>query len=296
MNKRLQRLAVLKGGLSAEREVSLESGAAVSAGLREAGYVVSEIDVISPEFTIPASAEAVFIALHGTFGEDGRAQAQLEALGIPYAGSGVEASRVSFDKILTEQCLHAAKIPVPESETLRAGQTHTFPFPLVLKPARQGSSVGCHLVLEETDWKAAFADALQYGETVLVQRFIPGREFTVGIVDLLALPVVEIVIDQGWYDYTAKYKTNTTHYIVPAILDADRVASMQHLAIKTFEALGAHGFGRIDFRMNPDGKLFVLELNTIPGFTAHSLLPKAAAAAGIEFSTLCDRIVQTISI
>ena len=294
MSKQFQNVAVLKGGFSAEREVSLESGAAIAVGLREAGYTVSEIDVISPEFTIPVGVEAVFIALHGTFGEDGGAQTRLKNLGMPYTGSGVKASRISFDKILTEQCLRTAGVQVPESEILYDGQTHTLPLPLVLKPSRQGSSIGCHLVFQEANWKAAFADALQYDEKVLVQRFILGREFTVGIVDSLALPVVEIVMDQGWYDYTAKYKTQTTHYVVPAILEKDRVASMQHLAMKTFEALGAHGFGRIDFRMNLKGQLFVLELNTIPGFTTHSLLPKAAAAAGIEFSALCDRIIQTI--
>jgi len=306
MKTRLDYIAVLKGGFSAEREVSLQSGAAVAAGLRKAGYAVTEIDVSSPDFMIPEGIESVFIALHGTFGEDGGAQARLEKLGIPYAGAGVEASRISFDKILTETRLRALGIPVPESEVLRRGEEPTLALPLAVKPPRQGSSVGCHLVFEETDWSPAFEDALQYDQEILVQRFIPGREFTVGIVEFPSheaseirrevLPIVEIVTSDGWYDYTAKYEVDTTHYVVPANLEPEKGAEMQALALKTFVALDCRGFGRVDFRMDPEGKLFVLELNTIPGFTTHSLLPKAAFAAGIDFPSLCDRIIRTASL
>jgi len=292
----MKNIAVLKGGFSAEREVSLQSGAAVAAGLREAGYTVTEIDVSAPDFIVPEGVEAVFIALHGTFGEDGGAQARLETLKIPYAGAGVEASRIAFDKCLTEAVLRGADIPVPQSEVLRREENHTLALPLAVKPPRQGSSVGCHLVFEETKWKEAFADALQYGPEVLVQQFIPGREFTVGVVDGTVLPVVEIVTAEGWYDYTAKYEVDTTRYVVPAELEAEKVAEIQAMALKTFDALDCRGFGRVDFRMTPDGELFVLELNTIPGFTTHSLLPKAAAAAGIDFPSLCDRIMQTASL
>lgn len=292
----MKNIAVLKGGFSAEREVSLQSGRAVAAGLREAGYTVTEIDVASPEFNIPEEVEAVFIALHGTFGEDGGAQARLEKLGIPYAGAGVDASRVAFDKCLTETRLREVGVPVPESEVLRRGDQRTLSLPLAVKPPRQGSSVGCHLVFEEADWEAAITDALQYDQEILVQQFIPGREFTVGIVDGVVLPVVEIVTSEGWYDYTAKYEVDTTRYVVPAELDGKKVAEMQALALKTFEALHCRGFGRVDFRMTPEGELFVLELNTIPGFTTHSLLPKAAAAAGIDFPSLCDRIMRTASL
>ena len=296
MNKPFQNVAVLKGGFSAEREVSLESGAAIAANLRKAGYTVTEIDVTSPDFTVPAGIEAVFIALHGTFGEDGGAQARLTELGIPYVGADAEASRRSFDKLLTEICLRDAGVPVPESETLRRGDKRTLPLPVAVKPPRQGSSVGCSLVFKESDWEPAMADALKYDEEILVQRFIPGREFTVGVVDGQVLPIVEIVTAAGWYDYTAKYKVDTTRYVIPAELDASTAAQMQKIAMETFEALGARGFGRVDFRMTPEGEQFVLELNTIPGFTSHSLLPKAAAAAGIEFSALCDRIIKTASL
>jgi len=296
MKKPFKNVAVLKGGFSAEREVSLESGAAIANGLRKAGYAVTEIDVISPDFTVPAGIEAVFIALHGTFGEDGGAQTRLTELGLPYVGADVEASRRSFDKLLTEICLRKAGVLVPESETLRHGDQRTLALPVAVKPPRQGSSVGCSLVFQEEEWLPAMEDALKYDDEILIQRFIPGREFTVGIVDGEVLPIVEIVTADGWYDYTAKYKVDTTRYVIPAELDAETAARMQASTRKTFDALGARGFGRVDFRMTPEGELFVLELNTIPGFTSHSLLPKAAAAAGIEFSALCDRIMKTASL
>lgn len=296
MKKPFKNVAVLKGGFSAEREVSLESGAAIANGLRKAGYAVTEIDVTSPDFKVPAGIDAVFIALHGTFGEDGGAQTRLTELGVPYVGADAAASRRSFDKLLTEICLRKAGVPVPESETLRRGDQRTLSLPVAVKPPRQGSSVGCSLVFNEADWAPAMEDALKYDDEILIQRFIPGREFTVGIVDGEVLPIVEIVTAAGWYDYTAKYKVDTTRYVIPAELDAGTAARMQAATLKTFIALGARGFGRVDFRMTPEGELFVLELNTIPGFTSHSLLPKAAAAAGIEFSVLCDRIMKTASL
>jgi D-alanine-D-alanine ligase len=238
----------------------------------------------------------VFIALHGTFGEDGGAQTRLTELGIPYVGADAEASRRSFDKLLTEICLREAGVPVPESETLRRGDKRTLPLPVAVKPPRQGSSVGCSLVFAEPGWEPALEEALKYDDEILVQRFIPGREFTVGIVDGEVLPIVEIVTAGGWYDYTAKYKVDTTRYVIPAVLDAATTARMQAATLKTFNALGGRSFGRVDFRMTPEGDLFVLELNTIPGFTSHSLLPKAAAVAGIEFPALCDRIMKTASL
>lgn len=296
MQNKFQHVAVLKGGFSAEREVSLESGSAIAGGLRSAGYTVTEIDVTSPDFAVPSGIEAVFIALHGTFGEDGGAQQRLTELGVPYVGADAEASRIAFDKILTEECLRKKKIPVPASEVLYRGDTPSMKPPVAVKPPRQGSSVGCSLVFDESEWPLALADAWQYDEEILVQRFIPGREFTVGIVDGTVLPIVEIVTAAGWYDYTAKYKVDTTRYVIPAELDAKTAARMQKTALKTFQALGARGFGRVDFRMTPEGEQYVLELNTIPGFTSHSLLPKAAAATGIEFPELCDRIMRTASL
>jgi D-alanine-D-alanine ligase len=197
---------------------------------------------------------------------------------------------------LTETCLLEAGVPVPESEILHRGDEPSMRPPVAVKPPRQGSSVGCSLVFDDSEWPLALADAWQYDEEIMVQRFIPGREFTVGIVDGQVLPVVEIVTGEGWYDYTAKYKVDTTRYVVPAELAPETTAEMQKIAMDTFNALGARGFGRVDIRMTPDGNPYVLELNTIPGFTSHSLLPKAAAAAGIGFSALCDRIMKTASL
>jgi D-alanine-D-alanine ligase len=227
MQNKFQNVAVLKGGFSAERDVSLESGGAVSNGLRLAGYSVTEIDVTAPDFTVPEGIEAVFIALHGTFGEDGGAQMRLTELGLPYVGANVESSRISFDKIQTEYVLCKAGIPVPASEVLCRGDEPSMLPPVAVKPPRQGSSVGCSLVFAESEWPLALADAWQYDEEILIQRFIPGREFTVGIVDGDVLPVVEIVTEAGWYDYTAKYKVNTTRYSVPAEIDPDTTRRMQ---------------------------------------------------------------------
>ena len=291
--KPFQNITVLKGGISAERDVSLESGATIAGGLRAAGYTVEEIDVTSREFALSEKTDAVFIALHGTFGEDGGVQKILEEKGIPFTGADSEASRVAFDKYLTDVQLRAAGVPVPDCELIRTGDTPSMTPPVAVKPPRQGSSVGCSLVFDEAGYPAALADAWKYSDDILIQRFIPGREFTVGIVDRDILPAVEIIPESGWYDYAAKYKSDATRYVVPAELDAATAQRISDLALRTFDALGARGFGRVDFRMNPAGELYVLELNTIPGFTAHSLLPKAAAAAGIPLPDLCDRIIRT---
>lgn len=313
MSREYGKVAVLKGGVSSERDVSLRSGAAISQGLREGGYEVVEVDIVSRGFSMPDGVEAVFVALHGTFGEDGEIQQMLGGMGLPFTGSGPESSRISFDKILTRERLAANGIPVPKGEVLRNANERTIPVPLVVKPPREGSSVGCHIVAAETDWDAAFMDAVRFSGEALVEEYIPGRELTVGIVglsrekaqkaqssprsfaansNLEVLPVVEIQPATAWYDYEAKYVTGETRYTVPAELDAETAAELQSIALKTFQCLGAEGFGRIDFRLSPEGRPYVLELNAIPGFTATSLLPKAAQAAGIGFSELCCRIME----
>ncbi|WP_372806450.1 D-alanine--D-alanine ligase [Pontiella sp.] len=291
-SRRFSKVAVLKGGVSSERTVSLRSGAAIAQGLREGGYEVSEIDVDSRAFALPAGIEAVFVALHGEFGEDGGIQQRLVEMGMPFTGSGAESSRVSFDKILTRERLLAGGVPVPNGEVLRTADSRTIPVPLVVKPPREGSSVGCHLVFDESAWDAAFADAARYSADVLVEEYIPGRELTVGVFDGEVLPVVEIKPNAEWYDFEAKYVTGDTTYICPAELSAEQTAALQSIALNTFECLGAEGFGRVDFRLSPENKPYVLELNSIPGFTATSLLPKAAQAAGIGFSELCCRIME----
>ncbi len=296
MSGRYGRVAVLKGGVSSEREISLRSGAAIAKGLHDGGYEVDEIDVVSRDPFIPSAVEAVFVALHGQFGEDGGIQNFLAEKKIPFTGSGAESSRISFDKVLTRERLIAHGIPVPKGEVLTVADNRTLPVPLVVKPPREGSSVGCHLVFEDSHWDTAFADAVQYSGDTLVEEYIPGRELTVGIVDEYVLPVVEIKTASEWYDYEAKYVTGDTNYVVPAELDPSMAAELQNIALATFMSLDAEGFGRVDFRLSPENKPYVLELNSIPGFTATSLLPKAAQAAGIGFSELCCRIMALATV
>ena len=288
-----KKIAVLKGGPSSEREVSLRSGSAVAQALRSCGYTVAEIDVTAAALPdLPADTDVVFVALHGDFGEDGQVQALLEARGIPYTGSDPASSRASFDKRISKRLLEKAGIPTPAYELLRRGAARSLPLPVVVKPPCQGSSIGVHRVFQEADWQPALQDALAYGEDALVEAFIAGRELTVGIVGGDALPVVEIVAPGGWYDYTAKYTPGTTEYRVPAPIPEPVASRCQDIALRTFAALGCRGLGRVDLRMAEDGGLFVLELNNIPGFTATSLLPKAAQLAGMDYAKLCDRIVK----
>lgn len=292
MDKRFKRIAVLKGGPSAEREVSLASGAAIANAFRGLGYDVSEIDVTDDHPEVPVHVEAVFIALHGSFGEDGEVQKQLEARGIPFTGSGSLASRLSFDKVETKRIFERAGISTPRYEVLKPGASRSLPLPVVVKPPRQGSSIGISKVFKEEEWAAALDVAHAYGEDVLVETYIPGAELTVGIVDDLVLPIVEIRAPDGYYNYRAKYTKGLTEYLVPAPLSAEDTQRCQELAWNAFLALGCRGMGRVDIRFSPDGHAYVLELNTIPGFTETSLLPKAARAAGLEFGALCEKIMN----
>lgn len=289
--RRFRRVAVLKGGPSTEREVSLASGTAIAEALRAAGYGVDEIDVTGTDFQLAGEVDAVFIALHGTFGEDGVVQAMLQERGLPYTGSNAAVSRLTFDKWATKKVLVEHDLPTPAYQVMRAPGDCPSRLPVVVKPSRQGSSVGIHCVFEAVDWPEALADALRYDEHVLVEDYIAGRELTVGWVDGTLLPVLEIRPAGGYYDYHAKYETSDTTYLVPAPVSAACASQAQTLAGRAIAALGCTGMARVDFRMNNAGELYILEVNTIPGFTSHSLLPKAAQAAGIDFVTLCDRIM-----
>lgn len=297
MNKRrFERVAVLKGGVSIEREVSLRSGAAVAQGLRQAGYQVTEVDVTSRSLDLPAAIEAVFIVLHGEFGEDGQVQALLEQRRIPYTGANPGGSLLAFDKGLTKHLLARHGIATADYELLRQGQARTLPLPVVVKPVRQGSSFGVHKVTAESEWAPALADALRYAGEAMVETYIEGKELTVGVVDGEVLPVIEIRAPDNNYDYRAKYTKGVTEYLVPAPITEAETRRAQELARQTFHALNCRALGRIDLRLRPDGRMYVLELNSIPGFTETSLLPKAAAAAGYDFSSLCDRILQLAAI
>ncbi len=295
MSMKYNKVAVLMGGPSAEREVSLRSGAAVAKGLRQAGYDVTDVDITGHDVNIPSGAEAVFIAMHGEFGEDGQVQQILQDRGIPFTGSGPESSKASFDKVLSKKIFVRNNIPTPRYELLRAGGQATLSFPLVVKPARQGSSIGVHKVETGAEWSTSFSDALKYDENVIVEEFVKGRELTAGIVCGRALPVIEIVAPDNWYDFEAKYKytKGKTEYLVPAPISSKATEECQKLAMDVFRSLGCEGMGRIDFLLTDDEKLYALELNNIPGFTETSLLPKAAASAGISFSGLCDMIMQS---
>jgi len=285
-------IAVLMGGISAERAVSLASGAAIARALAAKGYRVTSVDVTSRHFTLPEGTDLAFIALHGTYGEDGEIQAELARRGVAFTGSGEASSRAAFDKVLSKRCFERAGIHTPRYEVLQAGQPRTLSLPVVVKPPRQGSSLGLAKVMHEAEWLPALAKALEYDHEVLVEAYIPGRELTVGIVAGEVLPVVEIRAPDGHYDYKAKYTKGATEYLCPAPLEPAVAKQCQQIAWDTFVALEASGLGRVDIRLTDDGIPFVLELNSIPGFTETSLLPKAAAAAGFSFADLCDKIVR----
>ncbi len=293
----MKRVAVVMGGTSNEREVSLKSGAAVVEGLTEAGFdvvpVVLERDSVD---ALPAGVEAVFLALHGGYGENGGVQADLDRLGVPYTGPGAAASRITIDKIATKRVLEAAGVPTAPFEVLPRGADATaLPLPVVVKPPRDGSSVGISKVSEPGQWAAALetARAVDPQGEVLVEAYIPGREWTVGVVGGEALPVVEIQAPGGWYGFAEKYTRGVTRYVFPeASEDAPLTAQCQVLALLAFQAVGCRGVSRIDFRVTPEGRPYVLEINTIPGFTATSLLPKAAAKKGLSFSALCAKLLE----
>ena len=286
---RNRKLAVLKGGPGSERDVSLRSGASVASTLRSVGADVTEIEVIGTEVEIPSGTELVFNLIHGTFGEDGDLQALLEERGIPYTGEGVKESRVAFDKILTKQALTRAGVPTPRSEILKSREKPMLSLPIVIKAPCQGSSVGVHLIHEASAIDPALADCLQHGDEILVEELVEGRELTVGVLGDQVLPVVEIKPLAGFYDYTNKYTKGATEYLVPAPLTEEETAAVQSVALAAVKALGLRVYSRVDVLLGHGGPT-VLEINTIPGMTETSLLPKAAAASGLDFSTLCCRI------
>lgn len=288
-------ITVLLGGPSAEREVSLRSGGGVAKALRSLGHQVSEVDPKDGTFVLPEKTDVVFLALHGTYGEDGTAQEQLEKLGVPYTGCDVAASRLAFDKVLTKQrCLEAgvptAKFMVVDSE--KTPWPRGWQPPLVVKPVRQGSSVGLQFVERVVEWSAALRESLRYDSQVLVEERIPGRETTVGILGGQALPVVEVRPKAGSYDYRNKYTPGCTEYFCPAEFEAATTAQIQQAALGAFRAIGGRDYSRVDVMVRPNGEPVVLEVNTLPGMTETSLLPKAAAAAGISYAELCQRMIE----
>jgi len=290
-------VTVLMGGPSAEREVSLRSGQAVAAALAETGARVAALDIRDEHFTLPEATDVVFIALHGTFGEDGTLQRMLEERGVPYTGSDPDASALAFDKAAAKAVFGEAGIPTPRGRVLtergcRMDSWDPITLPVVVKPARQGSSVGVSIVRLQSELEAACELAWRSDDKLVIEEFIDGRELTVGILGDRALPPIELKPKQAFYNYEAKYTTGQTEYLVPAPLDAPTTARVHHVAQRAHRCLGCRDYSRVDMLLDPSGRLFVLEVNTIPGCTNTSLFPKAAQAAGLSFQDVCARLVE----
>lgn len=294
------------GGPSAERAVSLNTGAAILLALQEKGYHAVGIDLDPARFMeqlTEAGIEVVFNAVHGKYGEDGVLQGTLELLGIPYTGSGVLASAMAMDKGITKRIFQSANIPTPRSNLFtKSDRTRdlvaeilaNFNIPVVVKSASQGSSIGVVIVKDSKELPEAINQAFQYSDTMLVEEFITGKELTVaiwGTDEPEALPIIEIVPHSGCYDYQSKYTKGATEYIVPAKLTDVTKSIVQKVAVEAFTKLGCRGIARVDIMLDKADNPYVLEVNTIPGMTATSLVPKAVAAVGISFADLCERLL-----
>ena len=287
------------GGKSNEREVSLVSGKNVAEALASLGkYEVIPVDLTDDNLdAMPKDVDAAYIALHGGWGESGGVQAALNALKIPYTGPGVLASQIAMDKVKTKMVLEMKHVPTAQwGLANRDTSASPLPLPVVVKPPCDGSSVGIGKVSSADQWPTALAAAFAAMKAddqspVLVEEFIPGREFTVAVVDGEAWPVIEIVAKGGWYGYEEKYNSNETKY--PFLEDGELAAKMKKIAVDAYKAVGCRGVTRVDFRVSPLGRCYVLELNTSPGFTSHSLVPKAGMETGLTFAEVCDRILAS---
>jgi D-alanine-D-alanine ligase len=299
------KVGVLFGGHSAEREISIMSGSGVLAALQSQGIDAHAFDPAERSLAELAAEkfDRVFIALHGRFGEDGSLQGALELLGIPYTGSGVMASSVGMDKITTKILWLAENLPTPKYAVLSANSdldrvAADLGLPLIVKPPHEGSTIGITKVEEASAFKAAYDIAAALDDAVLAEEFVTGREFTVAVlgsgVNARALPIVEIVAPQGNYDYQNKYFTDDTQYFCPAVLNAALSADMQRIAVDAYRTLGCEGWGRVDVLLRvADNKPFLLEVNTSPGMTSHSLVPMAARAEGVSYEQLCVEILRS---
>ena len=293
------KVAVLFGGKSAEREVSLKSGTMVLAALKKKGVDAHAFDPAEKDIETLGREkfDRAFIALHGRFGEDGTIQGILEWLGIPYTGSGVLASALAMDKLRTKRIWHAEKLPTPPWELL--GKDTNFRvtarrlgLPIMVKPANEGSSIGMSKVRAAGDLEEAYALAVNYDPAVLAEKFIEGTELTGAVLGDEALPLIKLETPRDFYDYEAKYLANDTRYIIPAGLTARKEEELRALCLEAFRALGCRGWGRVDLMLDKRGRPFLLEVNTSPGMTDHSLVPMAARAVGLSYEDLCIRILE----
>ena len=293
------KVAVLLGGRSAEREVSLKSGSMVLAALRKKGVDAHPFDPKEKdiEALVKERFARVFIALHGRFGEDGTMQGILEWLGIPYTGSGVLASALAMDKVRTKRLWAAERLPtapytVLDEKTNFGAVAKKLGMPLFVKPASEGSSVGMTKVRAAKGLKEAYALAAKYDPVVIAEKFVDGPELTVAILGDRVLPIIKIETPREFYDYEAKYIANDTRYLIPSGLAAKKENDIQALCLKAFRALGCRGWGRVDLMLDRRGRPFLLEVNTSPGMTDHSLVPMAARAVGISYEDLCVKILE----
>lgn len=293
------KVAVLLGGKSAERPVSLKSGGMVLAALRSRGVDAHAFDPSTQgiDALLAQRFDRVFIALHGRFGEDGTVQGVLEWLGIPYTGSGVLASALAIDKVRTKQLWQARGLPTPAYEQLSqhtdfAAVAQRLGLPIMVKPVNEGSSIGMSKVRVAAGLDEAYALAVNYDRAVIAERFIEGTELTCGILGDEALPLIRLETPRDFYDYDAKYLVDDTRYILPSGLDDATERTLRQLCLDAFRALGCRGWGRVDLMLDRAGKPYLLEVNTSPGMTDHSLVPMAARAVGLSYEDLCIRILE----
>jgi len=286
------------GGPGSEREVSLASGKAVFKALQGLGLDAVGVDVSGTSVDLPPGTALAFNVIHGTFGEDGQLQQILEKTGVPYTGAGVESSRRAFDKNIAKQCFIAAGVPTPAAESidLDKGGQPSMPLPYVVKSPCQGSSVGVYICKTQAEAEAALQNVRQYGSTALIEQYVNGRELTVAVIGDRAYPIVEIVAPGGVYDMANKYPwlsgAQGSQYFCPAKLDDETTRRVQEAGLAGHRALGVEIYSRVDVLLDAQGNPYVIEANTIPGMTETSLLPKAAAATGMDFPTLCLTIAE----
>jgi D-alanine-D-alanine ligase len=305
VSEKPQKVAVLMGGRSSEREISIKTGKQISQALRGEGYEVKEID--------PAGAlvkdlkdfqpDVVFIALHGKYGEDGTIQGLLELLGFPYTGPGVLSSALCMDKVIAKKVMCYEGIPTPSfqviTEQLEDGAMENLikelGLPLVVKPSKQGSAIGVSIVRKTGELEKALTEALKYDQAVLVEEYIDGTELTAAVLGTKnprVLPLIEIVSETEFYDFTAKYSPGMSHHIIPARISPEAARKVEELALRTYRAMDCRQLSRVDFMLNSEGEPFVLETNTIPGMTETSLFPESAKAAGISFTELVSLLAD----
>lgn len=299
------RIGVLMGGPSTEREISLKSGRAVFEALQNLGLDAVAVDIQTDDFSQNSrllrteGIQSAFIALHGRFGEDGQIQEILDSLKIPYTGSGKLASRLAMDKLATRRILEVYGFPIARYAVIEKAVHNPntsclgeFTFPVVVKPASHGSSIGLSIVEEKKALSQAIESALNFDEKVIVEEYIKGREMTVGVLDDRALPVIEVIPKNRFFDYQAKYTAGLTEYMVPAKIDRSTARRIQDVALKVHRLLGCYAYSRVDIILSEKDVAYVLEVNTIPGFTQTSLFPKAARVVGIDFSQLCLELIR----